>query len=177
MAKAFTIAPATWWSGKLSQRYNNQAINYAPPAPDAVAAKEWSGTFKELGQKRQKIKRQIRRCLKEHRQLDKQDLTNSERIRRTQQTLDTLDKAATGIDQFLKTQSPQMGQGKRPKEVKGNITDNESAKMTTSKGTIQAYNGVAIVDKNIRSLWMLSVRLKRLLLVAWARTPHIATRS
>lgn len=40
-----------------------------------------------------------------------------------------------------------MGQGKKPKEVKSNITDNESAKMTTCKGTIQGYNGVAAVDK------------------------------
>ena len=31
--------------------------------------------------------------------------------------------------------------------VKSNITDNESAKMTTSKGTIQGYNGLASVDK------------------------------
>ena len=40
-----------------------------------------------------------------------------------------------------------MGQGKRAKEVKSNITDNESAKMTTSKGTIQGYNGLATADK------------------------------
>ena len=40
-----------------------------------------------------------------------------------------------------------MGKGKRVKEVKSNITDNESAKMTTGKGTIQGYNGVATVDK------------------------------
>ncbi|WP_205313756.1 transposase, partial [Rheinheimera maricola] len=40
-----------------------------------------------------------------------------------------------------------MGKGKRPQEVKSNITDNESGKMTTSKGTIQGYNGVAAVDK------------------------------
>lgn len=40
-----------------------------------------------------------------------------------------------------------MGNGKIKKEVKSNITDNESAKMTTSKGTIQGYNGVAAVDK------------------------------
>ena len=40
-----------------------------------------------------------------------------------------------------------MAQGKRPKEVKSNITDNESGKMTTSKGTIQGYNGIASVDK------------------------------
>ena len=51
------------------------------------------------------------------------------------------------VDRFLKTNSPRMGQGKRPKEVKSNIIDNESGKMTTSKGTIQGYNGVATVDK------------------------------
>jgi hypothetical protein len=34
-------------------------------------------------------------------------------------------------------------------QYKGDLssTDNESAKMTTSKGTIQGYNGVATVDK------------------------------
>ena len=40
-----------------------------------------------------------------------------------------------------------MGKGRIKKEVKSNITDNESAKMTTSKGTIQGYNGIATVDK------------------------------
>ena len=40
-----------------------------------------------------------------------------------------------------------MGKGQRKSEVKSNITDNESAKMTTGKGTIQGYNGVATVDK------------------------------
>lgn len=111
------------------------------------AAKEWSGTFAELEQKQKKIKRQIRHCLSEHRQLDQQEPGHSERSQRIQQTVDTLTKASDRINQFLKMQSPRMGQGKRPKEVKSNITDNESAKMTTSKGTIQGYNGVATVDK------------------------------
>jgi len=31
-------------------------------------------------------------------------------------------------------------------EVKSNVTDNESAKMVTSHGTIQGYNGQALVD-------------------------------
>ena len=31
--------------------------------------------------------------------------------------------------------------------MKSNLTDNESAKMTSRKGTIQNYNGVATVDK------------------------------
>jgi len=50
------------------------------------------------------------------------------------------------IEQFLVSQSPRMGKGKRPKEVKSNITDNESCKMLTSKGTLQGYNGVATAD-------------------------------
>lgn len=33
------------------------------------------------------------------------------------------------------------------KNQRSNITDNESAKMLTSKGTIQGYNGIATVDK------------------------------
>lgn len=48
---------------------------------------------------------------------------------------------------FLKTAQPRIGKGKQGKEVKSNVTDNESAKMTTSKGTIQGYNGIASADK------------------------------
>ncbi len=111
------------------------------------AAKEWSGTHKELEEKRKKIKRQIRHCTKAHRELDQRETQQHERAQRLEQTRDTLNKAHEKIQQFLKTHSPRMGRGKRQKEVKSNITDNESAKMTTSKGTIQGYNGVATVDK------------------------------
>jgi transposase len=111
------------------------------------ASKEWSGKFKELEQKRDKIKRQIKHHLSEHQKLDKCDTRDDARIKRTKQTIETLNQASDKIDQFLKLNSPRMGQGKRPKEVKSNITDNESAKMTTSKGTIQGYNGLATVDK------------------------------
>lgn len=111
------------------------------------ASKEWSGTFKELEQKREKIQRQIRHHLKAHKRQDKQENRDDERIKRTQQTLETLDKAYEKIDRFLKSNRPRKGQGKISKEVKSNITDNQSAKMTTSKGTIQGYNGLAAVDK------------------------------
>ena len=36
--------------------------------------------------------------------------------------------------------------GKNGEAKKSNITDNESAKMATSHGVIQGYNGVASVD-------------------------------
>src|SRR5690606_22953956 len=61
--------------------------------------------------------------------------------------LEPLNSASDKIDKFLKTAAPRMGKGRSLKEVKSNITDNQSAKMTTSKGTIQGYNGVAAVDK------------------------------
>ena len=107
------------------------------------AAKEWSGTFKELDDKRAKIKRQIQHHLKEHARLDQQASREDERVQRIKQTIETLDHAHERIDTFLKTASPRKGQGKQGKEVKSHITDNESAKMTTSKGTIQGYTGYA----------------------------------
>ncbi len=111
------------------------------------ASKEWSGTMKELEQKQKKIKRQIRHCIKEHKKLDRRRSDEKERSKRLDKMIGTLDKASEKIDKFLKTTGPRMGQGKRLKEVKSNITDNESAKMTTSKGTLQGFNGVAAVDK------------------------------
>lgn len=111
------------------------------------AAKEWSGTFNELKEKRAKLKQQIRYQLRKHQKHDKLKFADEARQQRIAQTIDTLNRAHNKIDEFLNTQSPRMGTGKRPTEVKSNITDNESAKMTTSKGTIQGYNGIATVDK------------------------------
>ena len=113
----------------------------------SAAAKEWSGTFKELEEKRAKIKRQIRYHINEQTVLDKNESRVDEREKRHQQAIQTLEKASEKVEHFLKSHSPRMGKGKRPKEVKSNVTDNESAKMTTSKGTIQGYNGIAAVDK------------------------------
>lgn len=111
------------------------------------AAKEHSGTLSELDQKRKKLRKKIRRCLNEHGKLDGRKPSDQERKKQLAKAANTLEKEFKRINDFLKTATPRMGQGKRPKEVKSNITDNESAKMTTGKGTIQGYNGVATVDK------------------------------
>jgi transposase len=110
------------------------------------AAKQWSGTFKELEAKRKKLKKLIRHHLQKHRELDSRDAGAAEQQQRTEQTLATLSAAADRIGAFLKKSEPRMGKGRKPQEVKSNITDNDSAKMTTSKGTIQGYNGIAAVD-------------------------------
>lgn len=111
------------------------------------AAKERSGTLEELAQKRDKIRKQIKACMQEHKHLDKRKAREKERKEQLEKKRDTLQKTFHKIDNFLKTATPRMGQGKKPKEVKSNMTDNESAKMKTGKGTIQGYNGVAAVDK------------------------------
>ncbi len=111
------------------------------------AAKEHSGTISELTEKREKLRKKVRLCMKEHRKLDGRKPSENSRKKQLEQATATLEKEFERIDNFLKTAAPRMGQGKTPKEVKSNITDNESAKLTTSKGTIQGYNGVATVDK------------------------------
>jgi Transposase DDE domain len=111
------------------------------------AAKEHSGTLDELSQKRDKIRKRIHHYMKAHKKLDKRKPSERERKERLEQQLASLDKHFDKIDQFLKTAAPRTGRGKRSKEVKSNITDNESAKMMTSKGTIQGYNGIATLYK------------------------------
>ena len=111
------------------------------------ASKEHSGTFAELEQKSNKLRKRIRQCLEAHQQLDGRKRDERDRKWQVTQEMETLEKQFKRIDQFLKTQRPRRGQGKQQREVKSNLTDNESAKMTTSKGTIQGYNGVATMDK------------------------------
>jgi len=111
------------------------------------AAKTWSGTHKELSHKRDKLKKLIKHHMAEHQKLDQEDSYEAEQAKRVQQSIKTLNTAADKIEDFLENNEPRIGQGKTKNEVKSNITDNESAKMTTSKGTIQGYNGVATVDK------------------------------
>ena len=112
------------------------------------AAKEWSGTIEELTHKRDKIKAQINRKLDEHKANDKLPINaeTDNRKEKIQKTLNTLNDAHDKVAQFLETAEPRIGKATRKTEVKSNITDNESCKMKTSKGTIQGYNGIATVD-------------------------------
>jgi transposase len=48
------------------------------------------------------------------------------------------------IDRWLEENKDKTGSNGKP--IQSNITDNESAKMVSSKGVIQGYNGIAMVD-------------------------------
>jgi len=109
------------------------------------ASKEWSGTHKELTKKHQKIDRAVRRMMAKHRNEDepKQESSHIQRTKEEQQ-IKTLRSASKKIKQFCKSSTERVGVKGKP--VKSNITDNESAKMKTSHGVLQGYNGVAAVD-------------------------------
>jgi len=72
------------------------------------ASKEWSGTFKELEHKRAKLKKLIHHHVTEHKKLDQNESRDDERIKRTEQAINTLDKAHEKIDRFLKTAQPRQ---------------------------------------------------------------------
>jgi len=105
------------------------------------ASKEWSGTHEELGRKQEKLKRASKRILARH---QAQDYSNEEEVEHDLKQKAKLDKSADKIEKFLESNEERMGSRNTP--VKSNITDPDSAKMTTSKGTIQGYNGIAIND-------------------------------
>jgi transposase len=115
------------------------------------ASRRKSGKFSDLQRKKQNIERKVERLLKEQEEADKEDDDDdqqgggspSDRSNRQKQ-IESLQKQADRIEKFLKENSPKIG--KQGTEVKSNITDNDSAMMVGSHGTIQGYNGQALVD-------------------------------
>ncbi len=108
------------------------------------AAKEWSGTKADFQKKVSKMELAIGRMISKHKE---HDLSQSEQDIQAQeeQYLDKLRKQTAKIKKWLSDNDDRNGSSGKP--IKSNITDNESAKMKTSKGVIQGYVGVASVDK------------------------------
>ena len=105
------------------------------------ASKAYSGTFDELTRKEEKLRKASQRILARH---QAQDSLSDDDVSHDLKQKAKLDNSATKISEFLATHQEKRGSTGKP--VKSNVTDNDSAKMTTSKGTIQGYNGIAIND-------------------------------
>jgi len=109
------------------------------------ASKEWSGKISELQNKKEKIEHKIKLLVEEHIEKDKEEhiekgqaLANREKqIRRLQQQADKIKKWLAENEKKI---------GSNGKELRSNVTDNDSTKMYTSHGTVQGYNSQAIVD-------------------------------
>ena len=108
------------------------------------ASREWSGTHEELERKSKKMRDAVKVMLDKHKVNDGNGTTEAIRERELAQ-IETLEKNAHKIDEFLKNNEKRIG--RRGKEVKSNVTDNDSAKMKTSHGTLQGYTGIATVDE------------------------------
>jgi hypothetical protein len=113
------------------------------------ASKEWRGKISDLKRKKEKIEKQVKGLLRRQLEADRR----GEEERRTEEEWPLLDrtkqmerlkKKAKRIGKFLKEGGARLG--RNGKEVKSNVTDNESANMMTSHGTVQGYNGQALVD-------------------------------
>jgi len=107
------------------------------------ASKEWSGTRAEFEKKKQKMEGAIRYLLKRHRERDKSECEEWS-VGREAKQLKTLREKVKKIKRWLEHHDDKPGKGGKPR--KSNLTDNESAKMKSSHGVIQGYDGVAAVD-------------------------------
>ena len=113
------------------------------------ASREWSGRFSDLARKRDKLEAKVKGLMQEHVEGDKTearqyDKHNPSGEKRRDEQMRRLHQKADRIDQWLRENEPKRGV--EGKEIQSNITDNESAKMVTSHGTIQGYNGQTLVD-------------------------------
>ena len=107
------------------------------------ASKEWSGTRADFERKAARMEAAIGRILEKHREHDQRQ-TDVEIVNREKKFVETLGKRVSKIREWLKHNDDKPGKTGKPR--KSNITDNESAKMKTSRGVIQGYDGVAAVD-------------------------------
>ncbi len=107
------------------------------------ASKEWSGTKGEWEKKREKMEKVIRQIVKRHREVDDRE-ADSAVVEQEGQYVETLRGKVKKIRAWLRDNEDKPGKSGKP--LKSNITDNESAKMKSSHGVIQSYDGVAVGD-------------------------------
>jgi transposase len=113
------------------------------------ASKEWSGKISDLKRKKEKMEKRVKELLSKQVKADQRGEEEgkaeeeSPLLDRAKQ-IERLKKKAKRIGKFLKEHGARLG--RNGKEVKSNVTDNESATMMTSHGAIQGYNGQALVD-------------------------------
>jgi transposase len=107
------------------------------------ASKEWSGTMADYEKKIAKMEKAIECFIDHHKRSDQTD--SGEQIKdKDQRFIDKLRKKIEKIRNFTDKNDDKPGKTGKPR--KSNVTDNDSAKMKSSKGMMQGYSGVAVVD-------------------------------
>ncbi len=106
-------------------------------------SKEWSGTKAELLKKVRSIRKSIAYLVEKHQNEDGQKSPAENQVQEIA-AIKKLETKADKINRWLDDNDDRLGASGKP--VKSNLTDNESAKMVSSHGVIQGYNGIAAVD-------------------------------
>ncbi len=107
------------------------------------ASKERSGTHAELAQKAARHEKAASKIVAAHRNNDEgkpEPSLDAGRLERAK----ALSEEAARIRAFIAFKAPRRND--KGKEIKGNVTDPDSAKMATGKGVIQGYAAQAAVD-------------------------------
>ena len=108
------------------------------------ASKQRSGTRADFMRQAEKLEAAATTMLQRHRAMDTASLEPDPETK-TRARIAKLEHDAAQIRTWLSTH-PNDRRGARGAVRKSNRTDNESAKMATSKGVLQGYTGVAAVD-------------------------------
>jgi transposase len=108
------------------------------------ASKAKSGTRSEFAQQAHKLECEVEKMLKQHRDNDLRE-RQPDVAAKGRERIAAMKQQATELRTWLKA-NPAERTGSKGTIRKSNRTDNESAKMATSKGVIQGYTGVAAVD-------------------------------
>jgi transposase len=108
------------------------------------ASKAKSGTRADFERQAAKLEAAAKVMLERHREADMR-VTEPDLQAKEAQRFTRLQTDAAQVSQWL-TANPEDRKGTKGTIRKSNRTDNESAKMATSKGVIQGYTGVAAVD-------------------------------
>jgi transposase len=106
------------------------------------AAKKKSGTHAELARQAERMEAAVAAMLTSHQGRDEAH-TDDEREQDTRR-IDRLAREAARMRDFLARHKERRS--RKGAIRKSNLTDNESAKMATSKGVLQGYTGIAAVD-------------------------------
>jgi transposase len=107
------------------------------------ASKQWSGTKADLKKKAQKMQQAVEYLIAKHRVSDASDYDARVHSAEERQ-IKKLSAAIEKVEEFLATHEDKIGTSGKPKQ--SNLTDNDSAKMPTSKGVIQGYDAATIAD-------------------------------
>ena len=109
------------------------------------ASKAKSGTRAEFERQAVKLDTAVATMLTRHREADANNTIEPDLQAKEVKRIERLKRDAAQIREWLVTH-PDDRKGSKGAIRKSNRTDNESAKMATSKGVIQGYCGVAAVD-------------------------------